>query len=409
MNIKKIAAVIAASMTICFSSLNFVYAEETEESSVAQENAEETKKISKDSLWRYTIQEDEETKEEYACIENYIGHDTEIVIPEEIDGNVVRMLGNYAFYENEQVTKIIISENLTYFGNFPFFGCSSLKEFEVNEKNKIYETKDGVLFGDDSQLFVCYPPAKPETEYTIPDGVIALNSAAFACCVNLEKINFPDTLEEIGLYCFAECTSLNNVVIPEKVQELGSFNFTGCTSLTDITFPDEMSVIGNGAFFSCTSLKSIEFPEGLMEIGQAAFVSTGFTEIEIPYTVQEIGYSAFGFTTDISGQIIPMDSFVVKGLTGSMAQSYCADEGNENIKFESVDEKYIQESTSDKNDSKEKSNIKPGIIIAIVIVFIAAIASAVLIPLRGRKKASAKNNSDKISDNEEKTDDENDE
>lgn len=391
MNFKKICMMLAASMMVVFSCLNTAYAEESETASEVQEESE--KILSQDSIWEYTIQKDEESGEEYACIESYYGNETEIVIPDDIDGNTVKKLGDYAFYENEKVTKFIISKNIEYFGNFPFFGCTSLKEFEVDKENNIYETKDGIIFGDNNELFVCYPAAKPETEYTIPDGVIALNPAAFANCSNLKIVNFPETLQRIGLYCFAECTSLNNVVIPESVQELGEFNFCGCTSLTDITLPDTMYTIGSAAFFECTSLNKIEFPMYLQEIGQCAFVSTGFTEIEIPYTVQNIGYSAFGFTTDQTGQLIPMESFTVKGLSGSIAQSYCSEEGNEKITFEATDEEITQASESSEEDNK-KGGLKPGVIVGVAICFGAAIIIAVVIIVSNRSKRSDEGDDD---------------
>lgn len=387
MNIKKIAAIFAASFMLSFSAMTCVYAdeseEETDETIATQEKSETI--LSEDSLWDYTIVSDEKTNEEYACIESYHGEDTEITIPDEIDGNVVKQLGDYAFYEKAAITKITISENITDFGNFPFFGCISLKEFEVDEKNDIYEVKDGALLGDDGQLLVCLPAGNTDTEYTIPDGVVALNPAAFACCINLKKVNFPDTLERIGLYCFAECTSLNNVEIPEGVTELDMFNFTGCTSLTDISLPDTMHTIGAGAFSKCTSLTSIEFPMYLQEIGQAAFASTGFTEVEIPSTVQNIGYSAFGFDTDQAGQLVAMDNFTVKGLTGSIAQSYCSEEGNEHITFEAIDEEASSEAQSDDGD-KEDKGMSPGIIAGIVICCGAAVAIAIILPLSLRAK-----------------------
>ena len=299
MNLKKTAAVLASLAVICMGSMTMVHAENQTEEAVLEttENqiTESEEKTSEDSQWTYKVITNNETGEVYASLESYLGTDTEITIPSEIDGNVVTTLGDYTFYENTAITKVKIAETITDFGNFPFFACTSLSDFEVDEKNEIYTVKDGVLMGDSEQLLICYPPAKTETEYTIPDGVVALNPAAFATCTNLKTVNFPETLERMGLYCFAECTSLNNVVIPESVDALSDFNFTGCTSLTSITLPDSMHTIGNGAFFSCTALDSIEFPKYIMEIGQCAFVSTGFTEIEIPSTVQEIGYSAFGY------------------------------------------------------------------------------------------------------------------
>lgn len=405
MNFKKITAVFAVASVIGVSLLSPVYATEQSTEETTEPVITESEEItSEDSQWTYKIITNEETKESYASLESYLGSDTEIVIPEEIEGNIVRQLGEYTFYENSSITKITISENLTDFERFPFFACTALKEFEVNENNEIYSTKDGVLLGDDEQLFVCYPPAKPDTEYAVPDGVIALKTGAFATCTNLKKITFPDTLEMMDAYCFAECTSLNNVVIPDRVSELSPFNFTGCTSLTDIKLNDDMHTIGNGAFYACTSLDSITFPKYIIEIGQCAFTSTAFTEIEVPSTVQKIGYSAFGYTTDQQGQIIPMDSFTVKGLTGSMAQAYCGE--NEHVTFKPVDEEAIVDTTQqatdtdEKSDEKASSGIKPGIIVAIATAGAVIIIAVIVITV----KVKSRKNSDEESSEQDNTD-----
>ncbi|MGN0612819.1 MAG: leucine-rich repeat domain-containing protein [Porcipelethomonas sp.] len=385
MNFKKFAAVIAASALVCFSSFSMVYAEEDSDTASEEETSSQTESetlLSSDSLWEYTIGNDEETNEEYASLDKYLGSDAEISIPSEVDGITVRKLGTYTFYENTTVTKINIPETITDFGDFSFFGCPSLKEFFVDENNELYTADNGILIGKDGLLFICYPPAKTETEYTIPDGVVALNPAAFATCTNLKTVNFPDSLERMGLYCFAECTSLNNVVIPESVTELSQFNFCGCTSLTDITLPDTMHTIGDGAFFACTALDKIDFPDYIQQIGQCAFVSTGFTEIEVPATVQEIGYSAFGYTTDEQGLLVEMDGFVVKGLTGSAAQAYCGE--NENVTFESTDSSYTEasgetETDSENSDNEESSGLKPGVVVAICVGGVVVVIAVIII------------------------------
>lgn len=367
MNFKKIAALTAASAILSFSALSVtgmnVFADEEETAAEAvQESSEESETLlSKDALWHYTIVEDEEGNKS-ASLDEYFGHDTALSIPSKVDDMTVTHLGEYAFYENTDLTEVTIPATITDFGNFSFFGCTSLKEFKVDPDNEIYTARDGVLMSKDNQLFICYPPAKGDKEYTVPDGTLALNPSAFAVCKSLEKVNLPDSLQSIDLYCFAECEKLNNVVIPEKVDMLDMFSFTGCTALDSITLPEEMHVIGAGAFYKCTSLSSIEFPKYLMEIGQGAFVSTGFTEIEIPPTVQEIGYSAFGYTTDQQGQLTPMSSFTVKGLSGSQAQTYCGE--NENVTFVAIDEDYTtpdEENSGKDDDDDDKNDDKGGL------------------------------------------------
>ena len=431
MKLKKLTAIIASAAVMCFGGYPAVYAEDIDsenEASVSEEQAEVI--TSQDGLWSYSVLNDEEDNSEYASIVKYLGTDSEVSVPSEIDGNTVKCISEYAFMMNmnlnSSITKINIPSTITDFDDFSLFGCTALEEFTVDNKNEIYTVKDGVLFGDNEMLLVCYPPAKSDTEYTVPDGVVALNPSAFSMCKNLEKINLPDSLERIGEFCFSECTSLDNVVIPENVSELDFYTFGTCTSLTNIKLPDKMHTIGGGAFSQCTSLKNIVFPKYIQQIGQAAFASTGFTEIELPSTLQEIGYYAFGYTTDQQGQLVAMDSFTIKGVKGTMAQSYCAEEENEHITFEAIateddsdaddtnsdqsqaignEENNNHNNSNDNNQTDKEKGLKPGVVTAIIIVGLIVVIAAVMIIFKNVKKNRNENDDDEAENIDEENDD----
>ena len=359
-NFKKALLTLAASAVfigcMSFGSLS-AYAD-TEEDGAAVSETEDNIEVSEekdteDGLWTYTTVTNKDTGNKHVCLEKYMGDETEVTFPEEIDEIKVEELGDYTLYENTEVTKVTIPDSITAIGRSTFFGCTSLKEYAVDSGNEAFKAQDGCLMSGDGIKFLGLPTGLKKTEFTVPDGVRALGPSAFAVCKELKKINLPDTLELIDFYCFAECESLNNVVLPEKTADLEMFAFTGCTSLTDITFPEGLTEIGAGAFFSCTSLKEVTFPKSLTTIGQCAFVSTGFDEVEIPVYVQDIGYSAFGYKADESGQIEPMDKFTIKGVEGSYAHQYAADSDNSHVEFEAV-EMPTEEgaSSNDKGDSK---------------------------------------------------------
>ena len=403
MKIKKLAAVFAVSALFCFPFFS-VSADDTAADEVSEEESEleESDPVtSSDGLWEYTIITDKENNDTYASIKSYSGNDTDLDIPEELDGNVVKAFGKYAFHENTNIKTVNISENLSEFGNSPFFGCTSLEKFTVDDSNEVFDVTDkGALTADDGKLFVCCPPASAGKEYKIPDGVEALEESAFAVCSSIEKIDMPDSLKRINLYCFSECTSLDNVVIPDNVTELGMFAFTGCKSLKNIKLPDNMTTIGGGAFSFCESLSSIEFPKALEKIEQAAFVSTGFTEIEIPYTVTEIGYSAFGYTADAQGQIIPMESFAIKGYSGTAAQSYCGE--NENVTFVALDEIEASSDEETENEDKDEKNDSDHTVIYIVLgcVLGAAAVTVVIIAIVKTSKKRHASGDDDNTDND---------
>ena len=365
-NFKKTVLALAASAVFmgCMSFGSFTAYADDEEDGIAisetDENIERSEeKDSEDGLWQYVVVTDKSRDKEYISLEKYYGDETEVTFPEEVDGMKVEELGDYTLYENNSVTKVTIPSNITEIGRSTFFGCTSLKEFDVDDDSESFADKDGCLMDKDGVHFLGLPAGLKKTEFTVPDGVKALGPSAFATCKELKKIGLPDTLELIDFYCFAECESLNNVVLPENVKYLEMFAFTGCTSLTDITFSENLQEIGAGAFFSCTALKNVTFPKSLTTIGQCAFVSTGFDEIEIPVYVQEIGYSAFGYKTDETGQLEPMDKFTVKGVEGSYAHQYASDSDNSHVEFEAV-EMPTEESRSSDNSDDSKSDEENG-------------------------------------------------
>lgn len=377
MKLKKLALILSTSLiTVCSLSLSVYADEEVSEGETAAEESQtdgdDGYLTTKDGDYKYSVKASEESGEQYVVLEEYLGNDESVVIPEEIDGINVTEIGDYAFNEKEFIKTITISKNIEDFGDYSFYGSTAITEFKVDEENEIYKADEsGAIVGKDGLAYFAYPCGKNPTEITVPDGTIAIQSSAFAVCTELKTVNLPESLEYIGSFCFAECESLDNVVIPEGVTSIEKYTFSGCKSLKNITLPDTVTVIGDAAFFECEAMTEFNFPAGLTEIGQGTFASTGFKTIEIPASVISIGYSAFGFTTDQTNQIIPVEDFSISGYAGSYAQSYCTENS---IKFNEIQ----PESTdSDKNSSESK--VKPGVIISICIIGAVIIIGVIII------------------------------
>lgn len=383
MKLKKLALILSASLiTVCSVSLS-VYADEeaSEEETAAEESATDEDDgylTTKDGNYKYSVKASEESGEEYVVLEEYLGNDESVIIPEEIDGIIVKEIGDYAFNEKEFIKSINISKNIEDLGDYTFYGSTAITEFKVDEENEIYKAdENGAIVGKDGLAYFAYPCGKNPTEITVPDGTVAIKSSAFAVCTELKTVNLPESLEYIGSFCFAECESLDNVVIPEGVTSIEKYTFSGCKSLKNITLPDTLTVIGDAAFFECEAMTEFNFPASLMEIGQGTFASTGFKTIEIPASVISIGYSAFGFTTDSNHEIVPVEDFSISGYAGSYAQTYCTENS---IKFIEVQP---ENTASDKNSSESK--LKPGVIISICIVGVVIIAAVIIIVKKVKK------------------------
>ncbi len=108
----------------------------------------------------------------------------------------------YAFYENKNITSVVIPNCVTSIGGEAFYNCSSLKT---------------VTFGDNSQL-------------------TSIGDSAFTDCRSLKTVTFGDNsmLTSIGDSAFSDCSSLTSITIPSSVTSIGSSAFSGCYKLVEV-------------------------------------------------------------------------------------------------------------------------------------------------------------------------------
>ena len=225
--------------------------------------------------YEYTVLEDGTVE-----ITGYIGSDTEIVIPSEIEGKSVTSIGWYAFYGCTGLTSVTIPDSVTSIGDSAFEDCTGL------------------------------------ISITIPDGVTSIGDSAFEDCTGLTSITIPDSVTSISYRAFYGCTGLTSLTIPDSVTSIGERTFYGCTGLTSITIPDSVTSIDSGVFYGCTGLTSVTIPDSVTSIGDSTFEDcTGLTNITIPDSVTSIGSWAFSGCTDLT----------IYGYKGTAAEQYAND------------------------------------------------------------------------------------
>ena len=74
-------------------------------------------------------------------------------------------------------------------------------------------------------------------KFEIESGVKQLGSRVFSGCCNMEVVNLPESLTDIGWGAFEECKSLKSLRIPSNVRLINT-SLRPCISLTEITVPD---------------------------------------------------------------------------------------------------------------------------------------------------------------------------
>ena len=144
-----------------------------------------------------------------------------LVIPDQIGVKTVVEIDEYAFYNNNVIKEIDLSqtEHLYKIGTAAFRGCSELETLEI---------PGTVRYLAEFMLTDCTSLKTLLIETTstiIPDEMCNRCSA-------LETFEVPESVNRICRYAFGSCTSLNYVKIPRGVTEIDPSAFYDCPNLT---------------------------------------------------------------------------------------------------------------------------------------------------------------------------------
>ncbi len=199
--------------------------------------------------------------ESYSEIVEYKGKDTEVTVPDAFMGIPVKVIGEYAFFENETLAKIILPDSIIVIGKGAFQDCKKLTEAVLG--NKVEVISHGA-FRDSALEKINVPDSVATieryafyrthiTEMVLPANLSVVGKYAFYGCEKLTSVTLCPRLSNISEYAFSACTSLKKVVITDRVERIGDFCFAECTSLEKIFIPKK-TVIGENAFLSCESV-----------------------------------------------------------------------------------------------------------------------------------------------------------
>lgn len=204
----------------------------------------------------------------------------------------VKVLGDSAFADCQELKHVVISDNVTSIQDYCF-------------------ANSGIV------------------GITIPDSVTTIGKSTFLKCEALQEISLSKNIASIPSNAFSDCVCLNEIMLPEGLKNIASDAFFGCKQLQKINikagnanfvaidgvlynagkdtllqYPKgkadssyqlaaEVRSIGEYAFEGCSYLEKVVLSDNLRIVRKGAFMNSGIKEITLPDSVIQL--EDFGF------------------------------------------------------------------------------------------------------------------
>ena len=265
---------------------------------------------------------------------------TELTVPDHVDGYEVVEIAPFAFGGNYGLTKVHLPNTITTISSNAFSICLGLTAIEipasvtsigsqlhgqsqvtsikVDPDNTVYDSRDNcnaiIEKGTNKLIVGCVTTKIPYgvktigksafywfdglTSITIPSSVETIEEDAFSG-MDLTSLELPESVKSIGTYAFSNCKKLARLKLPKKLKKIPMWFIRGCESLKSLSIPSSVEEIEDEAFQECY-LISLEIPEGVERIGDRAFsLSKVLETVTFPSTITGIGSGIFSGCTSL--------------------------------------------------------------------------------------------------------------
>ena len=138
-------------------------------------------------------------------------------------GSTIERIEQYAFTCCDSLTEIILPKSLSHLDE-GVFSDSGVKQLDLENGNEAFSINDGVLFSQNGDTLLFYPPGKSEKTYNIPRGVTHIGKSAFASSL-LTTLDIPEGVTSIDSAAF-ENSSLENFNFPTTLTYIGDYTFS---------------------------------------------------------------------------------------------------------------------------------------------------------------------------------------
>lgn len=279
----------------------------------------------------------------------------------------LRSIGNSAFRGCTSLESLYIPSRVTniYGGGNAFAGCIALKDIQVAEGNKTFDSRDNcnaiIKTATNALQVGCKSTVIPSTVRTlcdnsfsdhglisihIPSSVDSIEMCAFLDCPTLVEMtvahdnhkydsrddcnaiietttdrliagcnttSIPCSIKRIGAYAMAGMTTPSRLILPYGLEEISSNAFAWCDALKYVYIPSSVTVMGSRIFLNCKRLTSMVVDASVDEIPELMFADCpDLSHVTINNKASKIGFYAFRNCCSLSRLVLPQTIKVIR-------------------------------------------------------------------------------------------------
>lgn len=160
------------------------------------------------------------------------------------------------------ISHVTVESEVTSLRPEAFRDLTKLENIFVEKGNKKYKSIKGVLYSKDGKNLICYPIAKKDEVFRMPDGVKKVCQMACYDQKYLKKIIMGSSVHEIREYAFAGCARLKKVSLNKNLKILKQRAFDRCNKWLDLSLPKGIEEVEIGSL----KVKKLEIPAGCKKV-----------------------------------------------------------------------------------------------------------------------------------------------
>lgn len=299
----------------------------------------------------YYADESEFTIDSRGYITGYKGNTPEIVVPDTINGVVVRGVARNAFFDDldpsnpdiieqygdlsDHLHGIVLPDTVTEIEDNSFFsfiltyftahGLTKVGDFALDAPLVYLDAPNIESIGTEG-LSTCLSTINLPKLKTAGDSAFRENKylssvylpkletvdpLVFYQCYRLQTVNLP-SVTEIYDGAFAQCHWLSDINVPNVkilvgeggVVGLNTYLFYSCINLKEINMPLLERTTADNCFNDCISLSKVNFPKLTNITDNMFYFCYNLTDVDIP-NATVIDYQAFNYTFALSELFLP--------------------------------------------------------------------------------------------------------